>query len=170
MSVHVHVRVFDYCMCVQGNCIRRRSGGWIVMLLMMMMIELHVHSTHYLCLLHHPHPSCFLCDLYQMPDIGCLLISTMWFASYWSLRHNFSICYLRQEVTSVVAALSWNRWSINVLNDKRKRKRKQKRGGNGPANGLLLCEERSISWFSSGCDLAVNTGTGQDEDTDKISE
>ncbi len=90
MSVHVHVRVFDYCMWVQGNCISRRSGGWIVMLLMMMMIELHVHSTHYLCLLHHHHPSCFLCDLYQMPDIGCLLISTMWFASYWSLRHHFS--------------------------------------------------------------------------------
>ncbi len=100
-----------------------------------------MYTAHIICLLHHHHPSCFLYDLCQMPDIGCLLISTMWFASYWSLRHNFSICYLRQEVTSVVAALSWNRWSINVLNDKRERKRKQKRGGNGLLMGCCCVKK-----------------------------
>lgn len=59
-----------------------------------------------------------------------------------------------------------------MLNDKSERKRKQKRGGNRKraADGLFLCEERRISQFSSRRDLAVNTGAGKDEDTDKISE
>lgn len=158
-----------------------KKRGRIIMLVMMMMLKLHKHSRHYLCLFHQHHPSCFLCDLYQMPDTGWLLISTMWFASYWPLWHNLSVSWHRKWhqwikdtfFWHLVAAPSWNRWSNYVLNDKRqKRKRKEKWGWNRKraADGLLLCgflSGKALSRFSSGRDLAVNTGTGQDEDTDK---
>lgn len=90
-------------MCVQGNRISRiimKACGRMAVLVMMMMLKLHNHSRHYLCLFHHHHPSCFLCDLYQMPDTGWLLISTMRFARYWPLWHNLSVSWHRK----------WHQW------------------------------------------------------------
>lgn len=89
-----HVRVFDYCMCVQGNCISRTfmKEWWADRNVAHDDEDDGASCIQHTLSLSPPshHPSCFLCDLYQMPDTGCLLISTMW-CSYWLLRHNCSI-------------------------------------------------------------------------------
>lgn len=65
-------------------------------IIMMMMLKLHKHSTHYLHLFHHHHPSCFLCDL--LPNARHWLAPDL---------HNV-ICQLWTAIT-IVLSVSWDR-------------------------------------------------------------